>query len=182
MDADGSKRRRTADSIAGDFDALYAAHYSELVVILHAFIGDLGEAQDLAQEAFCRAWQRWGVIASYENPAAWLRRVGINLATSRFRRLRVADRHLRRERPRVVPPLLPDHVALVAALRRIPTNQRTALVLHYLVDLSIADISQELGVPVGTVKAWLSRGRNALAAQLGDADTAGRTTSREATR
>lgn len=153
---------------AGAFDALYQAHYRDLVALLHALTGDLGDAQDLAQEVFCRAWQRWRVIAGYDDPVAWLRRVGINLATSRFRRRRTADRHLARERALVVPALQPDHVALVAALRTLPVNQRTAVVLHYLMDLPVADVAQELGVPAGTVKAWLSRGRTALATRLGE--------------
>ena len=41
--------------------------------------GDIGDAQDIAQEAFCRAWQRWGSIVRYDNPVAWIRRVATNL-------------------------------------------------------------------------------------------------------
>jgi RNA polymerase sigma-70 factor (ECF subfamily) len=159
---------------AAEFDVLYQTHCADVVAMLHALTGDLGEAQDLAQEAFCRAWQRWSSIAAYENPVAWVRRVAVNLANSRWRHLRVVDRHLRAERTAVAPPLQPDHVALVAALRHLPANQRTALVLHHLVDLPVAEIAQEMGVPAGTVKAWLSRGRNALALHLGDASDAAR--------
>ncbi|MBX6748760.1 MAG: SigE family RNA polymerase sigma factor [Micromonosporaceae bacterium] len=171
MDPDGSGARAQAEARA--FDALYQAHYRDLVALLHALTGDLGDAQDLAQDVFCRAWQRWRAIAGYDDPVAWLRRVAVNLATSRFRRRRTADRHLARQQVEVVPALQPDHVALVAALRTLPTNQRTAMVLHYLVDLPVADVAQELGVPVGTVKAWLSRGRTALATQLSEAGATG---------
>ena len=153
---------------SAEFDLLYQAHYTDVVATLHALTGDLGEAQDLTQEAFCRAWQRWHSIAAYDNPVAWVRRVAVNLANSRWRHLRVADRHLRRERCAVVPPMQPDHVALVAALRHLPAGHRTALVPHDMVDLPVAEVAQELGVPVGTVKAWLSRGRAALALHLGD--------------
>jgi len=153
---------------AAAFDALYLASYADIVAVLHAVTGDPGEAQDLAQEAFTRAWQRWQSIAGYEHPVAWVRRVALNLATSRFRHLSAADRHLRRERVAVVPDLQPDHVALVAALRRLPHKQRAALVLHHMVDLPVAEVASELDVPIGTVKAWLSRGRAALAAALGD--------------
>jgi len=158
----------TAASAAAEFDALYLAHYGDVVALVYAFGGDLGEAQDLAQEAFCRAWQRWDAIAAYDNPVAWIRRVALNLANSRLRHLRVADRHLRRERPAVAPALQPDHVALVAALRRLPAEQRKAVVLHHLVDLPVAEVAHELGVAVGTVKSWLFRARASLAAQLGD--------------
>jgi RNA polymerase sigma-70 factor (ECF subfamily) len=167
-------RRRSGSVVkasAAGFDELYQAHYADLVAMLHAFTGDLGEAQDLAQEAFCRAWQRWSALAAYDNPVAWIRRVALNLASSRWRRLRVADRHLRRERLAVVPPLHPDHVALVAALRRLPADQRRALVLHHVMDLPVAEVAHELGVAVGTVKSWLHRGRTAMAAQLADPAT-----------
>jgi RNA polymerase sigma-70 factor (ECF subfamily) len=59
-------------------------------------------------------------------------------------------------------------IVLVAALRTLPMAQRRALVLHYLLDRSLADIAQETGASLGTVKSWLSRGRVALAAALGE--------------
>jgi RNA polymerase sigma-70 factor (ECF subfamily) len=58
-------------------------------------------------------------------------------------------------------------VALVAALARIPVAQRTAIVLHHLVGLPVAEVAAETGAPAGTVKARLSRGRRALAELLG---------------
>jgi RNA polymerase sigma-70 factor (ECF subfamily) len=58
-------------------------------------------------------------------------------------------------------------VALVAALGRIPVAQRTAIVLHHLVGLPVAEVAAETGAPEGTVKARLSRGRKALAELLG---------------
>jgi RNA polymerase sigma-70 factor (ECF subfamily) len=56
-----------------------------------------------------------------------------------------------------------DTVALMAALRVLPSEQRIALVLHHLLDLSVAAIATETGAPVGTVKARLARGRRTLA-------------------
>lgn len=151
---------------ADDFDELYRAQYGNVVAMAYALTGDLAEAQDLAQEGFCRAWQRWGRVAGYDDPLAWVRRVVANLATSRWRRLAVARRHLGRGQPGEVPALGPDHVALVAALRSLPETQRRAIVLHHLVDLPVAEVARELGVAGGTVKSWLHRGRTALAAQL----------------
>jgi RNA polymerase sigma-70 factor, ECF subfamily len=159
---------RPRDAAAAEFDALYQAQYGDVVAMVHALTGDLSEAQDIAQEAFCRAWQRWTAVARYDNPVAWIRRVAVNLASSRWRHLRVVDRHLRRERPQAVAPLQPDHVVLVAALRSLNADHRRAIVLHHLVDLPVAEVANELGVAVGTVKAWLHRGRTALAARLAD--------------
>jgi RNA polymerase sigma-70 factor, ECF subfamily len=62
-----------------------------------------------------------------------------------------------------------DRVALRDALATLPSNQRRAVVLHYLADLSVSEIAVQENVPDGTVKSWLHRGRLALAAQLRDA-------------
>jgi RNA polymerase sigma factor (sigma-70 family) len=59
-------------------------------------------------------------------------------------------------------------VLLVGALRTLPVPQRRALVLHYLLDRSVAEIAGETGASVNTVKSWLSRGRAALAAVLAE--------------
>lgn len=149
-----------------DFDELYQAQYGNVVAMAYAMTSDLAEAQDLAQEAFCRAWQRWRRIAEYDDPIAWIRRVTTNLATSRWRRLRVARRHQFEHAD--VPALGPERVALVTALRRLPANQRKAIVLHYLADLPVAEVARELNTPEGTVKSWLHRGRAALAVTLAD--------------
>ena len=161
----------TEPTAGADFDELYQARYLDVVATVHALVGDLGVAQELAQEAFCRAWQRWDRVARYEDPAAWVRRVAMNLAMSRWRRLVVARRHLlRREPPPEAPALGPDHVVLVAALRTLPADQRRAIVLHHLVDLPVHQVAEELGVPAGTVKSWLHRGRAALAAYLSETE------------
>lgn len=151
------------------FDEVYAAHYTDLTVQLYAYFGDRQEAQDVAQEAFCRALARWSTIAGYDDPAAWIRRVAWNLAVSRWRRARTALNFLRRERhdePLADGPS-GEWVALVAALGRLPAAQRRAMVLHYLGDQPIAEIAEREGVAVGTVKSWLHRARTTLAGQLG---------------
>jgi len=56
----------------------------------------------------------------------------------------------------------------VAALRQLPQAQRQALVLHHIADLSVHAVAAEVGVPEGTIKARLSRGRSALATLLSD--------------
>jgi RNA polymerase sigma-70 factor, ECF subfamily len=153
---------------AADFDQLYQVHFGRVLAAAYALTGDPQTAQDLTQEAFCRAWQRWSRIAAYDDPLAWVRRVVTNLANSRWRRLAVARFHQHKHVTSPTPPLEPDHVAVVTALRALPENQRRALVLHHLVDLPVSEVAGELGVAEGTVKSWLHRGRAALAAQLSD--------------
>jgi RNA polymerase sigma-70 factor, ECF subfamily len=59
-------------------------------------------------------------------------------------------------------------VALVQALGELPEAQRRAIVLHHMCDLPVAEVAAEVGAPVGTVKARLSRGRAALMSLLGE--------------
>lgn len=155
---------------APDFDAFYAAHFVPTGAQLYAYLGDRAEAQDVAQEAFCRAWQRWSTVRTYDDPAAWVRRVAWRLAISRWRRTRTALSWRRRQRIGHVPDHGPDHVALVAALAGLPERHRRAVVLHHLADLPVAEIAAQEGVPAGTVRSWLHRGRAALALALGDTD------------
>jgi RNA polymerase sigma-70 factor (ECF subfamily) len=163
------QRERVPMPSEADFAALYQARFSDLSAQLYAYLGDSTEAQDVVQEAFVRAWQRWPKISEYDDPVAWVRRVAWNLATSRHRRLAVVRRFLSRAGPpEHHPAASPDRVALIAALRRIPEQQRRAVVMHYLADLSVADIAQEIGVAEGTVKSWLHRGRAELARHLSD--------------
>jgi RNA polymerase sigma-70 factor (ECF subfamily) len=162
-----SSRANVSDDPRRDFEEFCAASSHGLTMQLYAYLGDLHEAQDLVQEAFCRAYARWNKVRHYDEPAAWVRRVAWNLATSRLRRQRTAQRFIALQRGEgQVPGPDPDRVALTRALAAIPANQRKALVLHHMAQLTVPEIAKQEGVPDGTVKSWLSRGRAALAAQL----------------
>lgn len=160
--------------VAG-FDHFYGATGRRIVRHAYALTGNIADAQDIAQEAFARAWQRWDSVRACDSPEAWVRRVATNLATSRFRRDKTARAALRALAIRDVPGISPDTVALVAGLRTLPERHRVVLVLHYLADLPVAQIAADLGCPEGSVKGWLSRGRVALAAAMSD-DTMSRRT------
>jgi RNA polymerase sigma-70 factor, ECF subfamily len=158
--------RSVADPSAHDFDEFYAAKFDVLRAQIYAYLGDRTEAQDLVQEAFCRAYSKWKKISRYEDPYAFVRRVAWNLATSRLRRQKTSMNFLRRQREEHTDGPSPDRVALVAALAKIPPQLRKAVVLHYLGHLSVAEIAEQEDVAEGTVKSWLSRGRAALASHL----------------
>jgi RNA polymerase sigma-70 factor (ECF subfamily) len=161
---------RPAEVAAGtiEFDQFYHAHFRALTVQLCAYTGDLSQAQDVVQEAFCRAFSRWDKVVRFDDPVAWVRRVAWNLATSRWRRLRTAQRYLRHQRVEHVAGPTADRVDLAAALATLQPNHRRAVVLHHLADMSVAEIARQEGVAEGTVKAWLHRGRAGLAAHLTD--------------
>jgi RNA polymerase sigma-70 factor (ECF subfamily) len=140
--------------------------YRPLVVQLYGVIGDREEAEDVVQEAFVRAVAAGQRFTTTANPEAWLRTTAINLHRSRWRKLRNFSRIKERlAAPRDVPGL-DDRVDVAEALRALPRQQREVVALHHLADLSVADIAHELGLPQGTVKSRLSRGRDALAHAL----------------
>ncbi|WP_245665703.1 SigE family RNA polymerase sigma factor [Actinoplanes subtropicus] len=159
---------RQAREVGLDFDGFYAAHFQPLTIQLYAYTGDLPSAQDVVQEAFCRALTRWKRVSALDDPQAWVRRVAWNLATSQWRRARTAAAFLRKHRVENVPAPGPDRVALAGALATLPAQHRRVLILHYLADQSVREIADQVGAPEGTVKAWLHRGRAALAARLAE--------------
>ncbi|GAA5146387.1 SigE family RNA polymerase sigma factor [Nocardioides marinquilinus] len=150
-----------------DFAAFYDATWGRTVACAYAVTGDLAVAEELAQEAYTRAWSRWSRLRGYDEPAAWVRQVATRLAVSSWRRRRTATAWLGRQRP-PEPARGPDEtsVALVRALRELPEAQRRALVLHHLAGLPVAEVAAVERCPEGTVKARLSRGRAALAVLL----------------
>jgi RNA polymerase sigma-70 factor, ECF subfamily len=156
--------------VADDFDAFFAASYHRLLKQLVLVTGDLAEAEDVVQEAFARASVRWERLASYDAPEAWVRRVALNLAAQAVRRLRRQARALLRLGPPApVPEFEAAELDLVHALRALPLGQRQAVVLHYLAGAPVEEVATQLGVPVGTVKSRLARGRRALARLLAPA-------------
>lgn len=150
------------------FAAFYDATFGRTLACVYALTGDRSEAEDVAQEAYVRAWPRWRSLQTYDDPSAWVRQVACRVAVSRWRLARTALSHAARLRGRELhaPPPGDDTVALVAALSQLPEAQRRALVLHHIGDLPVAEIARLESVAVGTVKARLSRGRAALAAKL----------------
>ena len=152
------------------FEYFYSAMYRPLLRALIPVVLDAAAAEELAQEAFLRAYRNWSRLSSYDDPQGWLYRVAMRLAVSRWRRLRSAAAALSRYGP-PTPTSGPDEtsVAVFAALSRIPPAQRQVLVMHHMLGYPVAEVAAELGIPVGTVKARLSRGRAALAPLLADA-------------
>jgi RNA polymerase sigma-70 factor (ECF subfamily) len=165
--AGGLMTDETVATPAADFDAFYRESRDRLLAQLYAFTSDRGDAQECLAEAYMRAWQRWPQVSRYDAPEAWVRTVAFRLSVNRWRKATNAAKAWRRHgEPSPMPAPSPDSVDLVRALRELPEQQRRALVLFHVADLSIEEIARETDSPVGTVKARLSRGRAALATLL----------------
>jgi RNA polymerase sigma-70 factor (ECF subfamily) len=152
-----------------EFDDFYRGSHSRLLRQLVLVTADPAEAEDCLQEAYLRASMRWDRLVSYEAPEAWVRRVAINLAANRAKRLRRrAALLLRLGPPSAVPALSAESVDLAKALTALPVGQRQVIALHYLTGLPVAEIAEVLGISESAVKVRLHRGRKALAALLAD--------------
>ncbi|GIH05551.1 RNA polymerase sigma24 factor [Rhizocola hellebori] len=156
-----------AEGGAQDFADFYATTFRPLCVQLYVHTGDMAEAQDLVQEAFCRAFPRWSKLVHYDDPAAWVRKVAWNLATSRWRRLQRLTDFTSHRGIEPIPGPDPERVELRRALADLPPFQRQVLVLHYVAGASVTEIAGIAGVAEGTVKSRLHRARAALAGRLG---------------
>jgi RNA polymerase sigma-70 factor (ECF subfamily) len=171
QDAPQTRRAVPAMRDSDEFDSFYADTSRRVLGQVYAMTGNLSEAEDAVAEAYARAWQRWSQVRQAHAPEAWVRTVASRIAVSSWRK---AVNRLRAHRrsalgSREPGGLGPDHVALVSALRRISANQRRVIVLHYMADLTVPEISREFGVPEGTIKAWLARGRQAMSRHLSEA-------------
>jgi RNA polymerase sigma factor (sigma-70 family) len=153
----------------------YEAYYRRLVIQVTGLVGDLAEAEDAVHEAFARVLAAPRAFLRADDAERWLRVVALNVARTRYRRRWLFDRLVRSGRvestPAAVPGMSGDRVALIAALRQLAPPTREAVVLHHLADLSVAEVAATLDVPVGTVKARLTRGRAALARFLSDEES-----------
>ena len=142
----GVARRRSA------FEQMCRDEYPSVVRAAYLVTMDREEALDIAQEAFERAYARWGRVGELDRPGAWVQHVAVNLAISWRRRQRVQRSKPALGEPAVGPPAEPD-LELMAALRTLTPAQRGAVVLRHFADRSVEEVAQALGKRPGTVRA-----------------------------
>lgn len=153
------------------FEEVFRSDHRAIVAITLALVGFRPVAEDIVQEAFLRAHQRWEVIGGYDNPGAWVRRVAINLALSDQRR-RATERRVVTRLRSAAPSEDDRSTEVVAAdrfwtaVRWLPTQQRAVVVLRYVEDRSVHEIAEVLDLADGTVKAHLHKARVALGRRL----------------
>jgi RNA polymerase sigma-70 factor (sigma-E family) len=153
-----------------EFDVFFETHHRGLARLAYLLSGDPDTADDLTAEAFTAAWQRWDQVRRSDVPLAYVRRIVVNLAASRVRRL------VRERRgwqlmgatwsERTDGPDLEAGADVRAALGRLPVRKRACVILRHYYGLSEQETAATLGIAVGTVKSQTSRGVAELAAQL----------------
>jgi len=164
--------------LAGDisaFEGIVLRWQGPLINLAYRFCHDRGRAEDMAQEAFLRAYRglaKWRKEAVF---STWLFALATNLYRSELRRIpartvpiedipepadaRVSDRALEES----------DHdrdVTVRRAVGALPAKYREALILFYFHDMDVTTAARSLGLPEGTVKARLFRGRGIVRSKL----------------
>ena len=152
------------------FESFYRREFRDVVGLAYALSGSRLGAEDLAQEAFVAAHQRWDRIGGYDKPGAWVRRVVANKAVSGFRRKAAERKALTRlaGQRRPLPELEPEDEELWQMVRDLPKRQAQAVALFYIEDRPVAEIAEILECSPSTAKVHLFRGRQALASRSWD--------------
>ena len=164
--------------MARDFDDFFRATYEQTVRGLELDGTRTDDAHDAAQEAFVRAYARWWRIGHYREPAAWVRRVAVNVVRDQHRKNVTRDQALPRlaAEPMTVPAAGPSDTStdVEAAIAALPPQQRRAVELYYQGGLSTEEAANRMGISPGAFRFHLSRARRALkpriAEQLGRTD------------
>jgi RNA polymerase sigma-70 factor (ECF subfamily) len=150
------------------FETFYRHEYRSTLGIAISLASDTAAAEDLVQEAFISAHRQWDRVSQYDSPRAWLRRVLVNRATSRHRRLAAELRAVARMgRPHPAPPdLSPETAGVWEEVHRLPRRQQQAVALYYVGQLSMVEIADVMGCSEGAVKSHLHRARESLRGSL----------------
>lgn len=159
-----------------DFERFFRATHLRLIRALTLMCGDIHEAEDVAQEAFVKVWERWDRVRSMGRPEGYLYRLALNGHRYRQRRLNRAFR-LSRLWGRNSPATTDGAIGalesvhdVMRTLRCVPVRQRSALVLIAFAEFTPAEAAQILGVEAVTVRVLVSQARAALRKEMGAND------------
>jgi len=163
------ERARAGDEEA--FASLARAAGDRILAIAYRILRDLGLAEDAVQQTLVIAWRELPSLRDAERFDAWLHRLLVNACYAEARRGRRWAANVR-----VLPvdgPTAADEFVTVdqrdqldRGFRRLPTEQRAVFVFHHYVGLTLPEVAEHLGVPLGTVKSRLHYATNTLRAAL----------------
>ena len=157
----------------GAFARLVERHQAPLRAFLRRTCGNWAQADDLAQETFLTAWSRIGRLEAGASVRAWLCGIGYNKHMTAIRsasRGRAREQSYEAERPTADRPMSDERLTLEAALSELPPDQRACVALCLAADFSHAEAAEALGLPLGTVKSHVTRGRTRLLEALGGSE------------
>jgi RNA polymerase sigma-70 factor (sigma-E family) len=161
--------------------AMYDTEYRSLVRMSAVLLGDVGAAEEVVQESFIAVHAAWQRLRDIDKAVPYLRRSVLNRSRSLLRHRIVADRHAAAPEPDTGGPRAGgpgrgsagqgaiawfERSAVIAALRRLPSRQREALVLRFYLELSEEEVAAVMKISRGAVKSHTARGQAALRSVL----------------
>jgi RNA polymerase sigma-70 factor (ECF subfamily) len=165
-------RGDTTEGASAAFGTLVLRYRKLVISVSYRVCGDAALAEDIAQDAFIRVWDKLSSYRPGGNFRAWLVRIATNMTIDALRRQKavvdIADLPLAARDPEPESAALSSEreAAVRAALMRLPVQSRTILVLREYQALSYREIADALDIPLGTVKSRLSDARRRLKSEL----------------
>jgi RNA polymerase sigma-70 factor, ECF subfamily len=154
------------DERASAFEAFFLAEYPGVYGSLCLITRNRHEAEEIAQEAFVKMWERWDRLDTIGDPVGYVHRVAMNAFRRRSRRAAMALRRTARLIPEDdLLAAVEDREAVVRSLAPLTPRQRAAIVLTDLLDYTSDEAADMLGMRPGAVRSLASRGREALRTQ-----------------
>lgn len=145
--------------------------YPRLVGALTLWCGERAIAEELAQEAFARAHLHWQRVKTFDQPAAWIRRIALNLATSSLRRHKAERRAYERMAAQAgfagSWPDVDEAVMVRSAVGRLPALQRSVIILRFYLDVPVHEVAETLQRSPTAITSLTNRAVSALRADLG---------------
>ncbi|WP_407078268.1 SigE family RNA polymerase sigma factor [Streptomyces sp. NPDC005435] len=172
---DGSEDQ-TADAAAGTtvdhLTETYRAHYRSLLGLAALLLDDTASCEDVVQEAFIRVHSARKRVRDPEKTLAYLRQTVVNLSRSALRRRILGLKLLSKPMPDMASAEEGaydqlERDSLIKAMKGLQRRQREVLVLRYFADMTEAQVAETLGISLGSVKAYGSRGIAALRVSMG---------------
>ncbi|MFE6620281.1 SigE family RNA polymerase sigma factor [Streptomyces sp. NPDC008086] len=145
----------------------YRAHYRSLLGLAALLLDDTASCEDVVQEAFIRVHSARKRVRDPEKTLAYLRQTVVNLSRSALRRRILGLKLLSKPMPDMASAEEGaydqlERDSLIKAMKGLQRRQREVLVLRYFADMTEAQVAETLGISLGSVKAYGSRGIAAL--------------------
>jgi RNA polymerase sigma-70 factor (ECF subfamily) len=162
---------RRGDGLA--WETLVRSYQSSVIAVTRHYLGDLEEARDTAQDVFVRLYENLDTFSGGDTFKPWLLRMARNASIDRIRRMKARPpaRGVPVDDARLTSQGDPEESAAAAAredllhraLARIADHHREVVLLKEIQGLTVEEIAELLGLPVGTVKSRSARARLELA-------------------
>ncbi len=167
------------------FEEFLRAYQDMVWNTAYRLLGNDSDTEDVSQQVFLRAWEHFESLKGSPTAGGWLKTVARNLCLNHLQRYRARWRFFseftadddsgteERELPFAATETLQSELlssdqreVIESALAKLPTDQRTALVLYHFEDMDYVEIAQQLGVTLGKVKTDIHRARSTLKKKL----------------